>query len=468
MKDNSHYTLILALADIIIGKQIDTKKVTKSLELICNSFSFECALVYEVDQYNHFNLIENYSLSDIKLCNSFNAYEIESDFQKQLAHQKIIYLDKNKNYKPCEIDFMNIFHAESLIGISVIDENFNNYGFILFLNTTSRKIDFSDSELNTLCIVLSLLEKYLSVRIHRNKVFFTQTALESIINNTGIDIYVIDFYTYDIIYVNKSMAEPYGGISQFLGQKCWQVLFPGQTSHCEFCPQENLIDENGNITGVHTWNYQRPFDGAWFRVFSTAFRWIDGRLAHLVSSADITDNKKNEELIEYMANYDVLTGLPNRRMLIEECKNRIDNAKEDEQGYVIFFDIDGFKVINDNYGHDAGDEFLIKLGEFFSSIPLLKNSVYRNGGDEFVAVIGGDITKNNIRNLVSFIHERFKNPWNLKNGSIYCNTSVGIACYPEDGNNAEELINKADQAMYQIKKTGGSGICFGYQLIKND
>lgn len=94
-----------------------------------------------------------------------------------------------------------------------------------------------------------------------------------------------------------------------------------------------------------------------------------------------------------MANYDVLTGLPNRRMLIEECKNRIDNAKEDEQGYVIFFDIDGFKVINDNYGHDAGDEFLIKLGEFFSSIPLLKNSVYRNGGDEFVAVIGGDITK---------------------------------------------------------------------------
>lgn len=167
-----------------------------------------------------------------------------------------------------------------------------------------------------------------------------------------------------------------------------------------------------------------------------------------------------------MANYDVLTGLPNRRMLLEECKNRIDNAKEDEQGYVIFFDIDGFKVINDNYGHDAGDEFLVKLGDFFSSIPLLKNSVYRNGGDEFVAVIGGDITKDNICNLVSFIHKRFKEPWNLKNGSVYCNTSVGIACYPEDGNNAEELINKADQAMYQIKKSGGAGICFGYQLIK--
>lgn len=247
MKDNSHYTLILALADIIVGKQIDTKKVTKSLELICNSFSFECALVYEVDQYNHFNLTENYSLNDIKLCNSFNAYEIESDFQKQLAHQKIIYLNKNKNYKPCEIDFMNIFHAESLIGISVIDENFNNYGFILFLNTTSRKIDFSDSELNTLCIVLSLLEKYLSVRIHRNKVFFTQTALESIINNTGIDIYVIDFYTYDIIYVNKSMAEPYGGISQFWVRNAGRFFSLGRHLIVSFAHKKILLMKTATL-----------------------------------------------------------------------------------------------------------------------------------------------------------------------------------------------------------------------------
>lgn len=178
MKDNSHYTLIQALANMLIGKQIDTKTITKSLELICNTFSFECGLVYEADQYNQFNLIENYSLNDIKLCNSFNACEIKSDFQNQLAHQEIIYLDKNKDYKSCEIDFMNIFSAKSLLGISVVDEYFNNYGFILFLNTTCSKVDFSDSELKTLAIVLSMLEKYLGIRIHRNKVLFTQTALE--------------------------------------------------------------------------------------------------------------------------------------------------------------------------------------------------------------------------------------------------------------------------------------------------
>lgn len=76
-----------------------------------------------------------------------------------------------------------------------------------------------------------------------------------------------------------------------------------------------------------------------------------------------------------MAHYDSLTKLPNRRMLLEKCKAKIDNAGENEQGYLLFFDIDGFKLINDNFGHDAGDEFLINLGEFFSNIPMMKDSI---------------------------------------------------------------------------------------------
>ncbi|MEA5003896.1 MAG: GGDEF domain-containing protein, partial [Christensenella sp.] len=253
---------------------------------------------------------------------------------------------------------------------------------------------------------------------------------------------------------------------QFMGQKkCWEALFPGQIGPCDFCPQEKLIDEQGAPTKVYSWDYQRPFDGSWFRVFSAAFVWVDGRLAHVVSSADITENKRNEAMIEKLANYDQLTGLPNRRMLIRECEGRIDKATATEQGYLLFFDIDGFKAINDNFGHDEGDEFLIQLGKFFSSIPMIGDSIYRNGGDEFVAVLGGEaITKANIRSLVGFIHERFKKPWKLKTGEIYCSASIGVSCYPEDGTTAEELLKKADMAMYQVKKAGGKGMCFGYEI----
>lgn len=310
-----------------------------------------------------------------------------------------------------------------------------------------------------------MLGRYIGVRVYQNKISFAKNSLESILDNTGIDIYVNDFHTHKVLWVNKSMAAPYGGPSAFLGKVCWQVLFPGQDGPCEFCPQKNLLDEDGNPSKVYIWDYQRPFDGSWFRVFSAAFRWVDGRLAHVVSSADITDNKRNEELIEYLANFDSLTGLPNRRKLINDCTILIDHIQNRGNGYLLFFDLDGFKAINDNYGHDSGDEFLIQLGEFFLGIPMLKNRMYRHGGDEFVALINGSVMKDNIRSLVNFIHERFKKPWPLKKGNVFCNTSVGVACYPEDGNTSEELIRKADHAMYEIKKKGGAGICF-YEEIE--
>ena len=200
-------------------------------------------------------------------------------------------------------------------------------------------------------------------------------------------------------------------------------------------------------------------------MFSAAFRWVDGRLAHVVSSADITDNKRNEELIQYLANFDSLTGLPNRRKLINDCDNMIGHMRDNAKAYLLFFDLDGFKAINDHYGHDSGDEFLVQLGEFFNGIPMLKNRMYRHGGDEFVALIDGSVTKDNIRSLVNFIHERFKRTWSLEKGQISCNTSVGVACYPEDGITSEVLIRKADHAMYEIKKKGGAGIRF-YEEIE--
>ena len=108
--------------------------------------------------------------------------------------------------------------------------------------------------------------------------------------------------------------------------------------------------------------------------------------------------------------------------------------------------------------------FIVQLGQFFSGIPLLHDAIYRNGGDEFIAIIDGDKTEANIRNLASFIHRRFAQPWRLKRGEVFCNVSIGVARYPEDGRTAEELLLKADQAMYKVKKAGGKGVLFGYEL----
>lgn len=454
--------IILTFANLLVGNKIDTQIIIQSLMLICDNFLFDCGLLYENDPQNSLILKELYNPCSMRLRKNIIIEEISSEIYSQLKIAPIIYDDGIK-CSNTNLDLHRYFYAQSVYILPLLDEDSSICGLIVLMNA-SEKERLSNYESESLFAILNMLARYLSIRLYQNKLEFARKSLEGILDNTGIDIYVNDFYTHDILYVNKSMAAPYGGISAFEGKKCWEVLFPGTTGQCEFCPQKELIDEHNNPTKIYSWNYQRYFDGAWFRVFSAAFRWVDGRLAHVVSSADITDNKRNEEIIKNMANYDQLTKLPNRRLLVIDCEKRINLATENEKGYVLFFDIDGFKAINDTLGHDAGDEFLVNLGEFFNSISLLKDSIYRNGGDEFVAIINGSIEESGLITLLDFIFERFKNPWILKTGNIVCNTSIGIACYPEDGATAEDLLYIADQAMYQVKKAGGGGICFGRDI----
>ncbi len=461
MKNQIKNNIVLSLARVLQEKDVDNSVICKALELICADFDFDCGALYETDYATSFKLKESFGDAP---CKNFDIGKINSNYRAFLSNQPIVYIEKTEINIDDEKNILELFKANSLFAIAVTDDKLRICQLIVFTNKESEK-SFCDDEKSLLFTLLSMLNKYAQVGVYYKKIILTKASLEDILDNTGIDIYVNDFNNHDILYVNKSMAEPYGGQEQFIGHKCWQVLFPGQSGPCHFCPKDKLIDENGKPTLVYSWNYQRPFDGKWFRVFSAAFYWMDGRLAHVISSADITENKRNQELVEYMANYDTLTNLPNRRKLINDCKERIDKAQKGDSGFVLFFDIDGFKAINDNYGHDEGDEFLIQLGKFFSDIPLLKDNIYRNGGDEFVALMdGNNISESSIRNLYFFINHRFKRPWKLKKASVYCGISVGVACYPEDGQTAEKLLQNADKAMYHIKKKGGRGIAFSREV----
>lgn len=455
---------LFSLMNILRGNQVNPASVSDALRLLCHTAGYAHGLVYEADLSGWFCLTASLLASPILIPTRLDPETVTAQHHAFPANQAVFYLTAGAEQMPEHRQLLRDYAAASMAAAPIHDDSGALYGFVLLLSETPMPPP-ADQDRDMLSAGLSVLVRYLGMRMYQRKFEQAQVTMGSILDNTGIDIYVNDFYTHEILYVNRSMAAPYGGREKFMGEKCWKTLFPGQGGPCEFCPQHKLIDADGLPTKVYTWDYQRPFDGSWFRVFSAAFRWVDGRLAHVVSSADITDNKRNEALVENMANYDQLTKLPNRRMLVKDCEERIDHADTTVQGYVLFFDIDGFKPINDTLGHDAGDEFLIQLGAFFSGIPLLKNAIYRNGGDEFVALIDGDtLTKANIISLAHFIHERFTKKWSLKKGDIFCNISIGVACYPEDGVTAEELLQKADMAMYRVKKSGGGNLCFGCEL----
>ncbi len=307
--------------------------------------------------------------------------------------------------------------------------------------------------------VLSLVASDIYAR-YNHKGRFLSHFLEHAIDNTGVDIYIVDYHTCDILYMNRSMAAPYGTPEELFGQKCYRVLYQDKTEPCDFCPKRMLLDEEGNPTKLYSWDYQRPFDGSWFRVFSAAFRWEDNRLAHVITSMNITEDKRNKYLIERMALFDALTDIPNRRAFERDFERVVEQSvRENKPGFILFLDLDNFKHINDAFGHEKGDALLQTVAAYLDNFSNEHRKVYRYGGDEFILLIG-DVEFEAVTALVSLFLSRFSEPWPLGGLEYFCTVSIGVASYPVDGVTYDTLLNAADRAMYEAKKKGKSAVAY--------
>lgn len=188
------------------------------------------------------------------------------------------------------------------------------------------------------------------------------------------------------------------------------------------------------------------------------------RVSHIVGSAtDITERKKLELELEKYANYDKLTKLPNRRLFFERLERMVLEAERDKSKFaLLFIDLDGFKEINDNYGHEAGDQVLITAGNRMLNCIRKSDTAARMGGDEFTIIVRNIGDKKSLENIVKKIHAALKEVIYI--GDIECsvNSSIGIAIYPENGMNSEVLLKNADSSMYEVKRNGKGGFEFSY------
>ena len=207
---------------------------------------------------------------------------------------KPFYACRNQNTSWDDVDIVDFYKVDSLLIRQIQDSEGKIIGFIGF-GDREHAISFTNEELQMIHLILGSLSKEIAVREYKEREVRASKTLSSIMNNMGVDIYVNSFDSHDMLYANESMAAPYGGIEHFEGKKCWQALYKDKTGECEFCPKKHLIDENGLPTKVYSWDYQRPFDKCWFRVFSAAFAWIDGQMAHVITSVDIDHQKTIEE-----------------------------------------------------------------------------------------------------------------------------------------------------------------------------
>jgi len=182
----------------------------------------------------------------------------------------------------------------------------------------------------------------------------------------------------------------------------------------------------------------------------------DGSLYRRVALfSDITDKKQAEELIWTQANFDPLTGLPNRRMFIDRLSQEIKKAhRAGSQLALMFIDLDRFKEINDTLGHDMGDRLLKEVAIRLSSCVRDYDTVARLGGDEFTIILCMLDNPASTERIAQNILIKLANPFQLDNETLYISASIGITFYPQDATDNEELRKNADQAMYSAKHQG--------------
>lgn len=181
-----------------------------------------------------------------------------------------------------------------------------------------------------------------------------------------------------------------------------------------------------------------------------------GKITHYVGAfSDITYRKNSEEKLRYMANYDSLTGLPNRTLFMDRIKHAIEVAQRNKhQMAVMFLDLDKFKTINDTLGHASGDILLREIARRLADCIRECDTAARLGGDEFTLVLEKINDRSEIKLITDRILQAVDTPINLAGHEVSVSASIGVVVYPDHGTDYKDLLRFADIAMYQAKSSG--------------
>lgn len=179
---------------------------------------------------------------------------------------------------------------------------------------------------------------------------------------------------------------------------------------------------------------------------------IDGEVTGIYGiGKDVTAQKHEQRQITHMAYHDALTGLPNRLSFEQMLIKLIEHEKEFA---VLYMDLDGFKAINDTLGHDAGDELLVSVSQRLSASLRHGDMAARQGGDEFTVAISGSSTRREVERIAERLLRSIRVPHDAAGQKLTVTPSIGISLYPQDGSVPDELIKRADIAMYEVKQSG--------------
>lgn len=361
---------------------------------------------------------------------TFVIEEGQDDYYLYL--RKVIKLREGQN---CELPFRNqmgdLFWARlDSVCIESPDNECLKIRLVL-IDITERKL--REEQIRTLSQV-----------VEQSPVSVIVTDPDGIIEYVNSAFEVTTGYQLTEVKGGKSKFPPSANLSQEQCQAMWQAISKGKSWQGEY--------QNRKKNGEMFWEHANIAP-----VLNTS-----GAIRHLVSiNEDISLRKQQEVHILHQANFDALTGLSNRFLVLERLSQIISDAKRSKACLaVLFLDLDDFKKINDSLGHEVGDKLLIEAAMRLHSVVRGGDTVGRFGGDEFIVLLSGIIDVADAVPVAEKILDRFRDTFSVDGRELVLTTSIGIAAYPVDGTSASELLRNADSAMYHSKKQGRNTYSF--------
>ncbi len=303
-------------------------------------------------------------------------------------------------------------------------------------------------------IVQDITQRKRSEAASRDNEARWQLAMES----TGDGLWDLDVPTGQE-YFSPHLLGMYGFSEHELDQ-CISAL--DERTHPDDVPQmkrDRLAHLDGLCPSYKNEHRVRCKDGSWKWVLSRGMvisRDANGLPLRMIGThTDITDRKNAEAQIWQQANFDTLTGLPNRRMLRERLEQELKKCRRDGLKLaVVFMDLDHFKEVNDTLGHHQGDQLLIQAAQRIQNCLREVDTVARMGGDEFTLLITELQDSRHLENILLKLLKSLAAAFHLEQQQVYVSASIGVTIYPDDSVEIEDLLKNADQALYVAKGAG--------------
>lgn len=269
------------------------------------------------------------------------------------------------------------------------------------------------------------------------------------------------FITYpdgSILDVNPTFCEITGyERDEVIGQNP-RLFSSGKHSPEFYSDMWDSVVENGHWQG-ELWNRRKNGEIYAEMLSISSIQDKNNVTSHYVCFfSDITASKEQQQKLELMAHYDVLTKLPNRVLFADRFKQAIAHSKRNQSLLAIcFMDLDNFKPVNDNFGHTVGDQLLIEVAKRILVNVREEDTVSRQGGDEFAMLLGDLESYSECELMLQRIHHSLEQPYYIDGHPHQISASTGISLFPYDEGDVDTLLRHADQAMYQAKLAGRNG-----------